>query len=191
MSYNTKNYIKKVIYIDTDSSFKPERIIEIAENYYLDTKKILKSIFYAKAFNSDHQLQLIPSVASIASYANISMIIIDSCISLFRTEYIGRGELFLRQSLIGRYLRYLKKIAADFSIAVCLTNQIVAANLNSYFKAETSKPIGGNMVAHFTDTKIQLKKFKQNFRIFKVISSAKYAEKEVVFKISTFGLSES
>lgn len=147
-------------------------------------KKILtKNIFYAKAYHSEHQTQLLVSAASIATYANVRLIIVDSCTSLFRTDFVGRGELFQRQALLGKFLRNLKRLSEEFNLAVLVTNQVVSSNLDSFLTGNNVKAIGGNVMAHLTDTKLMLKKCSNEIKVLKVISSAKCAENEIKFKI--------
>jgi len=178
---------KKVIYIDADGSFKPDRIIEISRGYNIDRKLLTKNIFYAKAYHSEHQMQLLVSAASIATYSNVKLIIVDSCTSLFRTDFTGRGELFQRQSLLGKFLRNLKRLSEEFNLAVLVTNQVVCSNLDNFLLANNIKAIGGNIMAHMTDTKLMIKKCSNEIRVLKIVSSIKCPENEIRFKISKTG----
>jgi len=178
---------KKVIYIDTEGSFKPRRIIEIAKYYNIDKKSLTKNIFYAKAFHSEHQTQLLISAASIATYSNVKLVIIDSCTSLFRTDFTGRGELFQRQSLLGKFLRNLKRLSEEFNLAVLITNQVVSSNLDSFLVGNNIKAIGGNIMAHSTDTKLMMKKCSNDIKFLKIIASAKCPENGIKFKIGQKG----
>jgi DNA repair protein RAD51 len=49
----------KAIYIDTEGSFRPERLLAIAERYGLSGQDVLDNIAYARAYNTDHQIQLL------------------------------------------------------------------------------------------------------------------------------------
>ena len=148
-----------------------------------------KNIFYAKAYHSEHQMQLLVSAASIATYSNVKLIIVDSCTSLFRTDFTGRGELFQRQALLGKFLRNLKRLCDEFNLAVLVTNQVVCSNLDNFLIGNNVKAIGGNIMAHITDTKLMIKKCSSEVRILKVISSIKCPENEIRFKITKKGFS--
>nr|BAS01413.1 DNA repair protein Rad51 [Lotharella vacuolata] len=182
---------KKVIYIDTDGSFKPERIIEISKYYGVNRNSLTKNIFYAKAFHSEHQMQLLISAASITTYANVKLIIVDSCTTLFRTDFTGRGELFQRQVLLGKFLRNLKRLSEEFNLAILVTNQIVCSNLDNFLLGNNIKAIGGNIMAHMTDTKLMLKKCSNEIKTLKVISSIKCPENIIKFRITQKGFDTS
>lgn len=71
-----------------------------------------------------------------------------------------------------------------------VTNQVVAANLDggSMFAGPSVKPIGGNIMAHATTTRIYVKKGRGDTRIAKIISSPCLPEKDATFSISVDGI---
>ena len=95
------------LYIDTEGTFRPERIIQMAEGLDMDHKKVLKNIIFGRAYNSDHQILLIKEAANIIKERNIKLIVVDSLIGHFRSEYIGRGTLATRQQTINSHLHDL------------------------------------------------------------------------------------
>ncbi|ABA27336.1 DNA recombination and repair protein (nucleomorph) [Bigelowiella natans] len=181
---------KKVIYIDTEGNFRPERLIEISEKFKINFDFLINNVFYARAFNTEHQFQLLVAAASITAFSNVALIIVDSCTALLRTEYVGRGELFLRQTLLGKFLRNIQRLGEECNIAILLTNQVVTSNLDgmTFSAASNLKPIGGHIMAHYTNTRIWLKKRTSQYNVMKVISSSKLSEKEVKFIIQNTGL---
>mmetsp|Transcript_30728 Transcript_30728/g.74881 ORF Transcript_30728/g.74881 Transcript_30728/m.74881 type:complete len:250 (-) Transcript_30728:1679-2428(-) len=183
---------KKVIYIDTEGSFRPERLIEISRAVGSNIELMLKNIFYAKSANTEQLTYLLTAAATIAAYSNVILLIVDSATSLFRTDFTGRGELFLRQSTLTKFLKNLNRIADEFNIAILITNQVVAANLdgNAYYGQTSIKPIGGNIMGHFTDTRIWLRKSSGNTRTLKIISSPKIPELEIKFRICSGGIND-
>src|SRR3989344_1328257 len=148
----------KCIFIDTESTFRPERIIQIAEAKGLDPKKILKNIFVAKAYNSDHQVLLAEKTKDIITEENVKLIIVDSMMSHFRSDYSGRGELAPRQQKLNRHIHALQKLAEVFNLAVIVTNQVMA-NPGLLFGDPTTA-IGGHIVAHASGVRIYLRKSK-------------------------------
>ena len=65
-----------------------------------------------------------------------------------RPDVNGRGELSVRQVHLGRFLRQLQRLAEEFGVAIVVTNQVVAANLDGaggMFAGPSVKAIGGNM----------------------------------------------
>ena len=113
----------RVLYIDTEGTFRPERIAEIADRFGLEESDVLDNVAYAKAHNTDHQTQLLVEAGAIMADSRFALLIVDSATSLYRAEFNGRGELSARQVHLCRFLRALQKLATEFGVAVILTNQ--------------------------------------------------------------------
>jgi DNA repair protein RAD51 len=116
----------KAIYIDTEGSFRPERLQQIAERFGLDPAVALENVAYARAHNSEHQMELLKLAAAIMAQDRYALLVVDSATALFRTDYTGRGELSERQMQMAQFLRQLTRLAEEFGIAVFITNQVVA-----------------------------------------------------------------
>lgn len=116
----------KAIYIDTEGSFRPKRLQEIAERFGLDPAIALENVAYARAQNSEHQIELLKMAAAIMAQDRYALIVVDSATALFRTDYTGRGELSERQMQLGQFLRQLTRLSEEFGVAVFITNQVVA-----------------------------------------------------------------
>lgn len=82
----------KALYVDTENTFRPERIMQMAKyRGGLDPQEALKNILYARAYNSDHQMMIIEESKKIIEKENIGLIVIDSLVAHFRSEYpVGR-----------------------------------------------------------------------------------------------------
>lgn len=116
----------KCLYIDTEGTFRPERLVPIAEKYKMDPTQVLDNIAYARAYNTDHQTELLFQGAAMMVESRFALIIIDSATALYRTDYSGRGELSARQMHLAKFLRTLLRMADEFGVAVFITNQVVA-----------------------------------------------------------------
>jgi DNA repair protein RadA len=137
----------KAVYIDTEGTFRPERIKQFSEGIGANYEKVLKNIFVARAFNSDHQILLIDKISEMIKQGEpIKLIIVDSLTAHFRAEFSGRGQLADRQQRLNRYMHQLMRLAEQFNVAVYVTNQVMA-NPALMFGDPTS-PIGGNIVGH-------------------------------------------
>lgn len=112
-------------YIDTEGTFRPERIRSIATRFGADGDKVLENLIYARAFNSEHQMDLISEVSNrFAEKRGIfRLLVVDSVISLFRTDFSGRGELAERQQKLNGLMNRLMKISEEYNLAVFITNQ--------------------------------------------------------------------
>ncbi len=179
----------RALYIDTEGTFRPERIIQMSEGLDLDYKEVLKNIVYGRAYNSDHQILLIKEATSLIKEKNIKLIVIDSLIGHFRSEYIGRGTLATRQQTINAHLHDLLRLCDIYpDLAVVLTNQVQSKP--DTFYGNPLRATGGNIVAHGSTIRIYLRKGKGEQRIAKVVDAPHLPEGEAVFSILESGISD-
>lgn len=177
-----------VLYLDTEGTFRPERIMEIAQTRELPTDTVLKNIIVARAFNSDHQILIAQKLEQIIKEKNIKLVIVDSIISHFRAEYLGRESLPIRQQRLNQHLHRLLRTAEIFNIPVVVTNQVVASP--DAFLGPTNKPAGGNILAHLSTNRVFLRKGKRYTRIARIIDSPYLPEGECIFKITEKGVED-
>ncbi|CCH45195.1 DNA repair protein [Wickerhamomyces ciferrii] len=181
----------KCLYIDTEGTFRPVRLVSIARRYGLNEDDALDNVAYARAYNADHQLQLLNQAAAMMSESRFSLLIVDSIMALYRTDFAGRGELSARQMHVAKYMRTLQRLADEFGIAVVITNQVVAqVDGGMMFNPDPKKPIGGNIIAHSSTTRLSLKKGKGEQRICKIYDSPCLPESETVFAIYEDGIGD-
>jgi len=178
-----------VCVIDTEGTFMPERIMQIAEQRGIDSEKILEGVLIARAYNSEHQIILIDNLNELVEKHNIKLVIVDSMIGHFRGEYIGRGTLSERQQKIGGCLSKLMRVAEAFNVAVVLTNQVLSTPDTMY--GDPNKPTGGHVMAHACTHRVYLRKGKQNTRLARVIDSPYLPEERIRFSISEAGVIDS
>lgn len=181
----------KCMYIDTEGTFRPVRLLAVAQRYGLDGEEVLDNIAYARAYNSDHQLQLLNQAAQMMTETRFSLLIVDSAMALYRTDFAGRGELSARQGHLAKFLRMLQRLADEFGIAVVITNQVVAqVDGAAMFNPDPKKPIGGNIIAHASTTRLYLRKGKGETRICKIYDSPCLPENETMFAIREDGIGD-
>jgi len=182
----------KALYIDTEGTFRPERLLAIAERYGLNGDDVLDNVAYARAYNTDHQMQLLMQASAMMSESRFALLIIDSATSLYRTDYSGRGELSARQMHLARFLRALQRLADEYGIAVVITNQVVAqVDGNAMFASDPKKPIGGNIIAHASTTRLSLRKGRGETRVCKIYDSPCLPESEAQFAIMPNGITDA
>ncbi len=119
----------KVMVLDTENAFRPERIAEIAEKrFQLEPDSVLDNVLIAKCTNHEHQHAMLQEAAAqITDAADpFRLLIIDSIMGLFRVEFAGRGELSERQQKLGQHIHALVNLAQEFNLAVLVTNQVTA-----------------------------------------------------------------
>jgi meiotic recombination protein DMC1 len=101
----------KVAYIDTEGTFRPERIGQIAERFGVDPDSAKENIAYARALNSEHQLELLNTLSKEFVGGEYRLLIIDSIMNCFRVDFCGRGELADRQQKLNQFLMKLAHMA--------------------------------------------------------------------------------
>ena len=182
----------KCLYIDTEGTFRPNRLVLIAERYGLDPNDCLDNVAYARAYNAEHQLNLLNLAAQMMAELRFSLLVVDSIMSLYRTDYAGRGELSARQMSVAKYMRYLQRLADEFGIAVVITNQVVSQvdGMSNMYNPDPKKPIGGNILAHALTTRLSLRKGRAETRICKIYDSPCLPEADCVFAIYEDGIGD-
>jgi DNA repair protein RadA len=177
----------KAVFIDTEGTFRPERIRQFAARYNANSDKVLKNILVARAFNSDHQILLMDKIAELIKNGEpIKLIVIDSLTAHFRAEFAGRGMLADRQQKLNKYLHNLMKIAESYNLAVYVTNQVMADPAQMF--GDPTKAVGGNIVAHASTYRMYLRRSKKDTRVAKLIDSPNLPDNETVFSVDTDGL---
>ena len=180
----------KAIYIDTEGTFRPEKLASIAERFGLDPKETIENVYYARAYNSDHQNRLLMQVCALMCEHKFSLLVVDSATALYRTDYSGRAELSNRQMSLAKFLRNLQKIADEHKIVVVITNQVVATVDGNSFGGNDKKPIGGHIMAHACQTRLYLKKGLKQNRICKIYDSPSLPEAEASYSITDRGIDD-
>jgi meiotic recombination protein DMC1 len=182
----------KVAYIDSEGTFRPERIAQIAERFNLAPESVLENILYARAYTVEHMFQLITLIAAKMIEEPFALLVIDSIMALFRVDYSGRGELSERQQVLGKMLSRILKIAEQFNIAVFITNQVMADPGGGVsFVPDPKKPVGGHILAHASTTRLYLRKGRGEQRICKIYDSPCLPEGEATFQIGAGGVEEA
>lgn len=176
------------VYIDTEGTFRPERIVAMANRYGndLNVQTALKHILHGRAYSSDHQMVLVENVIRDAQAKNTKLLIVDSLISHFRAEFVGRETLAARQQKLNQHLHSLLKLAEMSNVAVIVTNQVHSQP--DMFFGDPTMPVGGHVLAHVSHTRIYLRKSKGERRIARVVDSPLLPECETVFAITENGI---
>ena len=178
----------KVCVIDTEGTFLPERINQIAESRGYDPEEVLNNVLIARAYNSQHQLSLIQHLPQICQEHGVKMVIVDSMIGHFRGEYIGRGNLAERQQKLSSALGNLLRVAEAFELSVVLTNQVQAQPTVMF--GDPNKPTGGHVMAHACNHRVYLRKGRANTRLIQVIDSPYLPEEKVRIAITEAGITD-
>ncbi|EQD34882.1 DNA repair and recombination protein RadA [mine drainage metagenome] len=188
MTEETGGFNCDVLMIDTENTFRPERIIQMAKARGVDPDETLRRIQVARAYNSHHQILLVEKALEEAKGRNIRLLIVDSLTSHFRAEFIGRGSLAGRQQMLNRHMHDLLKFGLLHNAVIAVTNQVSARP--DVFFGDPTAPIGGNIVGHTATFRVYLRKSKAGRRIARLIDSPNLPEGEVVIQVTEDGISD-
>lgn len=175
------------LYIDTENTFRTERIVQMAQHLGLNPEKVIKNIIFAEAFTSEHQMFLIDNADKVVKENGIRLIIVDSLTAHFRSEYLGMEMLVERQQKLNKHLHKLIRLARAFNAVAVVTNQVMAKP--DVFFGDAIHPVGGHIVAHTSHTRIFLRKTARGpVRVARLVSSPYLPEGEGIFKITENGI---
>ena len=175
-----------VFYIDTEDTFRPERITQMARGLGLEPEAVLSRIHVARAYNSAHQMLLVDEIKRLSRGLNVKLIIVDSLTSHFRAEYVGRGMLAERQQKLNRHLKELKQTADINNALVLVTNQVHSKPDAMW--GDPTKPVGGHVLAHASTFRLYLRKAKGGRRIARLVDSPNLPDGECIYQVTEEGL---
>ncbi|XP_015373099.1 PREDICTED: DNA repair protein RAD51 homolog A [Diuraphis noxia] len=166
----------KCLYIDTEGTFRPERLLSVAERYQLVGSDVLDNIACARAYNTDHQTQLLLQAGAMMAESSY--------------DYSPSGSILPK--MVFAMLYVCKMELTHFGVAVVITNQVVAqVDGASMFAADPKKPVGGNIMAHASTTRLYLRKGRGETRICKIYDSPCLPESEAMFAINADGIGDA
>ena len=172
--------------IDTENTFRPERIAQMARALDIEPTEALKKIHVARAFNSHHQMLLVDKVKEVAKKFPIRLLIVDSLTAHFRAEYLGRATLADRQQKLNIHLHDLQRFGDLYNAAIAVTNQ-VHSKPDAFF-GDPTRPVGGHVVGHTATFRLYLRKSKGGRRICRLVDSPNLPEGEAVITVTEDGI---
>lgn len=176
----------QVVMIDTENTFRPERILQMAAAYDLDPKETLQNIRVARAFNSHHQMLLAEKILDMSKDSKIKLVIVDSLTAHFRAEFVGRGALADRQQKLNTHMHNLLRIGDVHNAVIMVTNQVMAKP--DTFFGDPTRPIGGHIVGHTATFRLYMRKSKGDKRIARLVDSPNLPEGEAVLSVTKDGV---
>jgi DNA repair protein RadA len=176
----------EAVVIDTEATFRPERVAQMAVARGLDPDAALKRIHVARAYNSDHQILLVEKLEELIKKHNVKLIVVDSITSAFRSDYVGRGMLADRQQKLNKHIHLLMRLADVYNLAVYITNQVM--DRPDMLFGDPTTPVGGNVLAHMSTYRLYLRRSKEDRRIAKIVDSPHLPDGEVIYRVTTDGI---
>ena len=185
---STPDKVAKAVYIDTEGTFRWERVEAMSKRWGLDPDEVMSNILYIRAINSDHQMAIVDELFNIVPKENIKLVVVDSVTGHFRAEYPGRENLAARQQKLNRHLHQLSRLAEIYDVAVIITNQVMAKP--DVFYGDPTQAVGGHVLYHAPGVRVQLRKSRGNKRIARIVDAPHLPEGEAVFMITDYGVAD-
>jgi len=178
------------VWIDTENTFRPERILEICNQKNINGEAVLDHIRVVRAVNSDHQMFCVEKVKDLIEKdkLKVNLIIVDSLMAHFRAEYVGRGTLADRQQKLNKHMHTLMRVADMHNLCVYVTNQVMSKP-DSFF-GNPIAAIGGNIVGHNSQTRLYLRRGQKGSRVAKLVDSPHLPDGEAIFIITSRGIED-
>ena len=177
------------LYVDTENTFRLERIVQMSKHLGLDPEEVVKKIIYAEAYTSDHQMFLLENADEVIKENNVKLIIVDSLTAHFRSEYVGREMLAPRQQRLNKHMHKLIGLARAFNAVAVVTNQVMSKP--DVFFGNAVHPIGGHIVGHTSQTRLFLRRASRGpVRIARLVSSPYLPEGEAILKVTENGIED-
>lgn len=182
-----------VLFFDTEGTFSSKRIHQIAAQNGLNPDELLHNIIISRVYTSDHQMFLLDNAFEKCAEERVKVVIVDSVISHFRGEFLGRETLAERQQKLNLYMHKLLRLAEILNLAVVVTTQAQADPTPSYgYRAITDRPTGGHVLAHACNTRVWLRRGKGRLkRVARVFDSPCLPEGECIFQITEKGIEDT
>jgi DNA repair protein RadA len=181
----------KALYIDTEGTFRSERIQEIAESRGFDLNQTFNNIMVADAHSVWEQEATLKKAESIVVPQDIKLLIVDSIINHFKAEYSERSMLAERQHKINVMMHLLQKIARTYRVAVVITNQVQhEPDIYVNHRSEPT-PLGGNSLAHSSTHILSLRRSGEFRRTAKIVKSPIYPLDDARFSLGEKGIEDS
>lgn len=175
------------VWVDSEGTIRPEFIKKIAEANGMDSNKVLKNFRSVRSFNSDHQMLLVEKIEDLIKEGlPIKLLIVDSLMGHFRSEFSGRGMLASRQQKLNKHMHHLLKLAHIHGIAVYVTNQVMAKP--DTFFGDPTEAIGGHVLHHASTYRVYLRRGKKGTRVAKLVDAPALPESEAIFIVTEGGV---
>lgn len=111
----------RALYVDTEGTFRPERIVQIARARGLDPEKTLENIIYARAYSLGGLEELLSKALAEVVKGDVGLVVLDEATRLVRASGLGAGERARAYAAIVSSL----EAVAEAGSAVVVARQVV------------------------------------------------------------------
>jgi len=176
----------RVLWLDTESSFKPWVIRANAIRHGLDPDVTLGNIGRAEVVLSGQINEIFESIPQLCAEQDYKLVIIDSFTGLFRAEYTGLENMRIRQQDMNNLLNQMRRTATATDCIFAYTNQVMAKI--STYGGNPNAPVGGHIISHASDYRFYTRRTKDDKRKLQLIDNAGLPEFDVDMVVGWGGM---
>ncbi len=186
---NPNNIQSLTLYLDTENTFRPERIKQLASRLSEDSESVLNSIDRTQIIGSIALTVVFDKIEDLLQQNKYKLLIIDSIANHFRTELTQEGinASVLKNNFI-KILKKINEITKKYNLITILTSQVTPV-----FSKESLipvKPVALNILVHFFSEFIYLSNLEENQRLLHVLNSEFLPERRCLFIIDQEGIKD-
>jgi RecA/RadA recombinase len=178
-----------LIYIDTENTFRPERIKQLANSYKLDFKEILKTILVSKIMSNNALLLKLKKLGKTLKKSQVRVLLIDSINNYYRLEQADARISFEKAKI--NFLKILDKlnfITKNYNLITVCTAQISPSfNKNAIVK---EKPVGNQFLNQYFSEYLYLSYKEKDFGYIHLINSTNRPEKKIIYRLTDKGIED-
>jgi DNA repair protein RadB len=170
---------KKVIFIDTEGGFSPERLSQICKDFDKFSRKII--LMEPKTF--EEQDKAIKDLEKVID-GQTGLVVLDSLVNLYRLELDDDNFQRVNRKLSGQ-LSLLSKLSREKDIPVLITNHIYSDN-------NGTQPVSRDITKYWSKCLVELLKLERGRRMAILRKHRSMPEgKEACFHITQDGIAQA
>ena len=178
-----------IFYFDTENTFRPERIKQIALNNDLNYNELLRNILVSKVMSNSALLLSLNELEKYLEMNYTSVLIIDTINNHYNSELANKTISINRtKTTFLKVLDKLNQVTKDYNLITITTAQ-VTSNINQ----ETSVralPVGNLLLNQYFSEYIYLDIKEQDKRYVQLVNSLRLPEKRLLYKITSKGIQD-
>jgi RecA/RadA recombinase len=180
---------KYIFYLDTENTFRPERLRELLTNSEFEIQSVLESVLVSKIMSNSAFLLTLKDFENIFKNIRGGLLIIDSINNHFRSELGNRNISFNKaKDIFLKIVNKIDELTLKYNLITIATSQ-VASNFSE--KAIIREiPVGNQFLNHFFSEYVYLKKKDKEMNYIQLVNSLNLSEKKLLYKITTTGIQD-
>jgi DNA repair protein RadA len=140
----------KSLFVDTEGTFRPERVEEMARTRKWETNTLLRNIVYLRCNSATMQAEVVRRIPVRRETADCRLVVIDTLTKNFTLELPGRENMLDRQGALDIHLSEMARDAFLNGRAYLLTNRV------TFDRRNLDVGIGGSTVEQLVHTSVHL-----------------------------------